>query len=132
MQDPCDETPQTNLNHQEQTLTNDKTTNNMYSDLHHITKLFRRNFGSQRIQNEVVNVPDSRTTLKGRVADMLSVEAGVRPSSSQFLGFSDEEYVGGVPNELFPIIIVATMAKHEVSRILIDQGGSFEKLNLLE
>ncbi|MCH86007.1 hypothetical protein A2U01_0006861, partial [Trifolium medium] len=38
--------------------------------------------------------------------------------------FSDEEYVRGVPNELFLVIIMATMAKHDISRILVDQGSS--------
>ncbi|MCI52330.1 hypothetical protein A2U01_0073574, partial [Trifolium medium] len=54
------------------------------------------------------------------------------------LGFGDEERVGGSPNEIFPLIFVTTMANHDVSRILEDEGGSrdimygelFEKLGL--
>jgi euchromatic histone-lysine N-methyltransferase len=58
-QEPCDETPQTNLNHQEQMLTNNKTTNNMYSDLHHNAELFQSNSGSQQVQKEVIiMIPD--------------------------------------------------------------------------
>jgi euchromatic histone-lysine N-methyltransferase len=53
-QEPCDETPQTNLNHQEQTLT----TNNMYSDLHQqqtltITELFQSNTTNNAPAGEV-------------------------------------------------------------------------------
>ncbi|MCI90704.1 hypothetical protein A2U01_0111998, partial [Trifolium medium] len=52
------------------------------------------------------------------------------------LGFNDTEYSGGTPKKIFPLIVIATMANHDVSRILIDQGSScdvmyqelFEKL----
>ncbi|MCI34677.1 hypothetical protein A2U01_0055897, partial [Trifolium medium] len=51
---------------------------------------------------------------------------------------TDDEYPGGIPNEIFPLIVIAAMAHHDVSRILIDQGSScdvmyqelFEKLGL--
>jgi hypothetical protein len=33
---------------------------------------------------------------------------------------------GGTPNEIFPLIVIATMAHHDVSRVLIDQGSLCE------
>ncbi|XP_045791110.1 histone-lysine N-methyltransferase family member SUVH9-like [Trifolium pratense] len=67
-----------NLNHQEQTLTNDKTTNNMHPDLHHITELFRRNFGSQRIQNEVTT-----QRLQGQLKELVRVSDLDLPNHQQ-------------------------------------------------
>lgn len=40
------------------------------------------------------------------------------------LRFCDLEEIGGVPNKIFPLVIVATVGKFGVSRILID-GESF-------
>ncbi|MCI91173.1 hypothetical protein A2U01_0112467, partial [Trifolium medium] len=52
--------------------------------------------------------------------DTPSNKEGGRP----MIGFNDDEYLGGTPNEIFPLIIIATMAHHDVSRVLIDQGSS--------
>jgi hypothetical protein len=54
------------------------------------------------------------------------------------LGFSDDKYPGETPNKIFPFIVIAMLVKHDVLRILIDQGNSsdimyqelFEKLGL--
>jgi hypothetical protein len=48
------------------------------------------------------------------------VERKERPA----IGFSDDEYPRGTPNEIFPLIIITTMAHHDVSRVLVDQGSS--------
>lgn len=42
------------------------------------------------------------------------------------LGFEDDELVGGKPNKMFPLIIVATMENHDVCKILVDEGSSCE------
>ncbi|MCH80784.1 hypothetical protein A2U01_0001558 [Trifolium medium] len=74
---------------------------------------------------------------------MLSVEKRRGPSVGRksdrpVLGFSDEERVGESPNEIVPLIIVTTIANHDISKILKDGGSSrdimygelFEKLGL--
>ncbi|MCI09366.1 hypothetical protein A2U01_0030452, partial [Trifolium medium] len=61
----------------------------------------------------------SKGTTKRKIAEMCSVRTS-NPSSQQnqraALGFDDHEYPGGIPNEIFPLIIIATMAHHDVSR----------------
>ncbi|MCI79065.1 hypothetical protein A2U01_0100336, partial [Trifolium medium] len=56
-------------------------------------------------------------TTQRKIDEMCSVRT-TRPSSQQnqrtVLGFDDHEYHGGVPNEIFPLIIIATMAHHDV------------------
>ncbi|MCI19167.1 hypothetical protein A2U01_0040322, partial [Trifolium medium] len=52
--------------------------------------------------------------------DTTTPKEGGRP----VLGFNDDEYPGGTPNEIFSLIVIATMAHHDVSRILRDQGSS--------
>jgi hypothetical protein len=37
-------------------------------------------------------------------------------------GFNDDDYPRGTLNEIFPLIVIATMAYHDVSRVLIDEG----------
>ncbi|MCH99833.1 hypothetical protein A2U01_0020848, partial [Trifolium medium] len=79
-------------------------------------------------------------TTKRRIVEMCSVMTteSSSPQNQRALGFDDHEYLGGVPNEIFPLIVIATMAHHDVSRILIDQGSScdvmyqklFQKLGL--
>ncbi|MCH98019.1 hypothetical protein A2U01_0019018, partial [Trifolium medium] len=80
-------------------------------------------------------------TTKRRIAEMCSVitdTTSSREGGRPILGFNDDEYPGGTPNEIFPLIVIATMAHHDVSRILIDQGSScdvmyqelFEKFGL--
>ncbi|MCH81098.1 hypothetical protein A2U01_0001877 [Trifolium medium] len=73
------------------------------------------------------------------VRNIASIMGGPsNPRGRAVLGFDDHGYPGGVPNEIFPLIIIATMAHHDVSRILIDQGSScdvmyrelFQKLGL--
>ncbi|MCI10036.1 hypothetical protein A2U01_0031127 [Trifolium medium] len=60
----------------------------------------------------------SKGTMKRRIAEMCSVRT-TDPSSQQnqraVLGFDNNEYPGGIPNEIFPLIIIATMAHHDVS-----------------
>jgi len=40
------------------------------------------------------------------------------------LGFNDHEIVSGVPNEILPFVVIATMANHDFLRILINEWGS--------
>ncbi|MCH90267.1 hypothetical protein A2U01_0011180, partial [Trifolium medium] len=66
-------------------------------------------------------------TTKRWIAEMCSVKtdtANPKKGGRLVLGFNDDEYPGGTPNEIFPLIVIATMAHHDVSRILIDQGSS--------
>ncbi|MCI30248.1 hypothetical protein A2U01_0051457, partial [Trifolium medium] len=68
-----------------------------------------------------------RGTMKRRIAEMCSVrttDLSSQQNQRAVLSFDDNEYPGGVPNKIFPLIIIATMAHHDVSRILIDQGSS--------
>jgi hypothetical protein len=54
------------------------------------------------------------------------------------LGFEDREMVDGVPNKEFRLLIIATIAGHDVARVLVDEGSScdimydklFHNLNL--
>lgn len=62
--------------------------------------------------------------------------SGEKPGRSP-LEFWDWEKVGKIPNENFPLVITATMAKYDVSIIHIDMGSTceiiaerFEKLGL--
>jgi hypothetical protein len=41
------------------------------------------------------------------------------------LGFGYQELVDGFPNKELPLIIGVTISNHELSRILIDEGSSF-------
>ncbi|MCI16227.1 hypothetical protein A2U01_0037369, partial [Trifolium medium] len=69
----------------------------------------------------------SKGTTKRRIADMCSVRADTSypmKVDMPMLGFNDEEYLGGAPNAIFPLIIIVTMAGHDVSRVLVDQGSS--------
>ncbi|MCI06415.1 hypothetical protein A2U01_0027474, partial [Trifolium medium] len=70
----------------------------------------------------------SKGTLKRKIANMFSVNTGMssqrKHSDRPVLGFSDDEYVGGTPNEIFLVIIMATMVNHNVSKVLIDEGSS--------
>ncbi|MCI72293.1 hypothetical protein A2U01_0093556, partial [Trifolium medium] len=50
--------------------------------------------------------------------------SGSKEKGRSMLCFNDDEYPGGTPNEIFPLIVIATLAYHDVSRILIDQGSS--------
>ncbi|MCH87870.1 hypothetical protein A2U01_0008751, partial [Trifolium medium] len=83
----------------------------------------------------------SAGTTKRRIAEMFSVRmdaSGSKGGGRPVLGFNDDEYPGGTPNEIFPLIVIATMARHDVSKILIDQRSScdimyqelFKKLGL--
>ncbi|MCI37279.1 hypothetical protein A2U01_0058503, partial [Trifolium medium] len=40
------------------------------------------------------------------------------------LGFSDSELVKGTPNADLPLLITATMVKHNISKVLVNQGSS--------
>lgn len=39
------------------------------------------------------------------------------------LGFKDGKNVKVIPNEIFPLVIMTTMANFDVLRILIDEGN---------
>lgn len=45
------------------------------------------------------------------------------------LGFVDEEKMGGIFNDIFPLVITTTMVNCDVSRVLID-GRSFERYHV--
>lgn len=40
------------------------------------------------------------------------------------LGFLDSEKIGGIPNKLFPLVIIATVGKFDISQIIINGGSS--------
>ncbi|KAK2390902.1 hypothetical protein QL285_064410 [Trifolium repens] len=40
------------------------------------------------------------------------------------LSFSDEDYIGGKPNKTFPMVIMAMIANHDSSRVIVDKGNS--------
>ncbi|MCI09265.1 hypothetical protein A2U01_0030349, partial [Trifolium medium] len=80
-------------------------------------------------------------TTKRKIAEMCSVRTNTpnnKEGGRPMIGFNDDEYLGDNPNEIFPLIIIATMACHDVSSVLIDQGSScnvmyqelFERLGL--
>jgi len=67
--------------------------------------------------------------MKIRLVEILSVQPSsditlTKTSSCPIIGFSENEIMGESPNEVFPLVIVATMANHDVSRILVDVGSS--------
>jgi hypothetical protein len=55
---------------------------------------------------------------------MLLVRFRFKVSYKTLLGFTDCDLVNGSPNEDLPLIIIATIANADISRILIDQGSS--------
>jgi predicted ribosome-associated RNA-binding protein Tma20 len=71
----------------------------------------------------------SNEKMKRRLTYMLyvNVEActSLRRSKRSVLGFNDDKYNGDTHNEIFPIIIVVTNVKHDVSRVLVDEGSSY-------
>jgi hypothetical protein len=85
----------------------------------------------------------SKRTMKRRIDEMFAVTTGSIPppkttSKRPMLGFTDDEMLNNKPNEMFPLIIMATLDNFDVSRILVDEGSScdimyqdlFEKMGL--
>lgn len=82
-------------------------------------------------------------TMKRKIAEMMVVyhkegNTSTKIPDRPMLGFWDLENFGGIPNESFPIVIIATIGKFDISQILTDGGSSydimyselFEKMNL--
>lgn len=51
-------------------------------------------------------------------------------SDRLILGFQEHEKVYGTPNATLSVIILATISNHFVSKILIDDGSSFNSIYL--
>lgn len=67
--------------------------------------------------------------MKGKIIEMMAVykkNTGtlVKIPDWPMLGFQDFEKVGGIPEEIFPLVIIATVRQFNVSQFLID-GGNF-------
>ncbi|GAU49090.1 hypothetical protein TSUD_137750 [Trifolium subterraneum] len=45
-----------------------------------------------------------------------------KPIKIPIIGFGDHELVDDTPNEKLPLLVMATIVNHEVSRKLVDQG----------
>lgn len=67
--------------------------------------------------------------MKRKIAELMVVNKKDISTSSKgpersILGFLDSENIGGIPNDIFPLVITTTVSHFDVSQILTD-GGSF-------
>lgn len=88
------------------------------------------------------NLP-SKGTMKRKITEMLFVHKKdgstlVKTHDKVMLGFWNSKKVGGIPNEIFPLLITTIVEQFDISQILIDGGNScditysrlFEKMGL--
>lgn len=79
-------------------------------------------------------VPRNATneTARRKIAQLMAVHAAKTvPKTGRnrpILGFSDEEKVNGGSNKIFLLVIIMEIHGHDITRCLIDEGGSVDIL----
>lgn len=70
----------------------------------------------------------SKGTIKRRIGELMTINKKEDVSyegklKRRILRFKDSEKVGGIPNDIFPLVITTTIANLDVLRILIYEGA---------